>query len=180
MSFFAYLGLVGPDAAQRRSVLELLHARGYRGTEAHLAQEFGARALYGVDVPVESLFEVELSGAEQDLEALLLEPEQADARWRHYTACAARLGRTVDDFRQDEEVDRLYQESPLELRVVTLLRELAGAVTARPLVLNLDPDFALHLGRGETLTGLDEIRRGVWDRTTFRDLETPLRLVVPG
>lgn len=178
MSFFAYLGLIAQDPEQRSALLEQLCKHGYLCEEAHLARQFGMQTLYGFAAPAESFFEVEFSAAKQDLEALLLEPRESNARWRHYQACAARLGRTVTDFRQDEDVDRLYRQTSLELRVVTLLRDLAVTVSARPLVLNLDPEFQMHLGRGQTLSGLEEIRRGVWEATAFQDLVSPLRLLL--
>ena len=35
----------------------------------------------------------------------------------------------------------------------------------------------MHLGRGQTLSGLEEIRRRSWEATAFQDLVSPLRFL---
>ena len=66
------------------------------------------------------------------------------------------------DFHDDPDVDALYRRTPIDLGVVILLHTLTASIAARPLILNLDPDFALQVGYGVVLTGMDAIRRGVW------------------
>ncbi len=184
MSFFAYLNLITTDVHERQILVQVLMDTGYLFKEVALAQEFGVNVLYGVDVPLNQLFEVELierrlsDGTVLDLEAALLDPEDTHARWQHYQACAQHLGRQVSDFHEDKLVDQLYRATPIDLGVVTLLRVLATTLTARPLILNLDPDFEARFGHVQVLRGLAEIRTEVWKATAFRDLQEPLRLVL--
>lgn len=179
MSFYAYFALASIEPRETRALVEAIEQFGLKTRSAPLAKDHGVRALYGLDVPVEQVFEVELDPRCQDIEQRLLEPVDPEARWRHYQACAAALGRTVEDFRDDEDVDQRYRETPIDLAVVDLLRLVAEKVRARPVVMNLDPDFDMRFGRGVVLAGLDAIRAGVWAHNAFGDLQVPLRLVLP-
>jgi len=178
MSFFAYFALVSTDPSQRQALSAALIRHGFSARPVDFARRYGSRVMYGFDAPVSSIYEVELVGDQSDLEARLLEPEDPSARWRHYQACATALGRQVRDFRDDRDVDELYRQRAIELYVVSLLRSVSEHIRDRPLVLNLDPDFELHLGRSQSLVGLDAIREGTWRATAFSDLHTPLRLVI--
>lgn len=177
MSFFAYIALCGPQPAERSALHGVLAQQGYSYREAALAQEFGAAALYGARLTCAAPYELELTGP-PDLESALLDPLEQDGRWRHYQECARQLGRTVADFHAAPDIDALYQATPIDLGVVTLMRALAAAVACRPLIVNLDPDFEMHLGHGAEICGIAAICQVAWQSCAFSDLASPLRLVI--
>lgn len=177
MSFFAYLAVPRSGPQLERRVFETLAVHGLNGTPAPLGAEFGVRDLYGFEAEASELVEIEL-GEGQDVEALLFGMPDAETRLEHYRRCAAELGRPGATPREDEQVDALYAQRPIELPVVALLRDLAERLEARPIVFVADPEFSIRFGEGQEARGLRFITEAVWRATVWTDVEEPLRLVI--
>ncbi|HUH01449.1 MAG TPA: hypothetical protein VML75_05600 [Kofleriaceae bacterium] len=140
MILFAYLAVELADSARRQQVTRIIERRGFGTRLVYTARCFGAEALYGLDVELGDLFELELV-------------PRADAT----------LGTLV---------------SGAEPGAVALLRELGAAIPERPIVFNLDPDFAVHTGRFDEVRGLEQAAAALAARVSGGVLTRAIRLVV--
>lgn len=71
MTFFAYLGVELADSARRQQVVRAIERRGFGTRLVYTARCFGPEVLYGLDVELGDLFEVELTPRAAALATLL-------------------------------------------------------------------------------------------------------------
>ncbi|MFH1464221.1 MAG: hypothetical protein ABIO70_07530 [Pseudomonadota bacterium] len=177
MSFFATIAIPEPSSDALEAALTALRGLGLGGRRVNLAAEHGVRELYGLDMDAARVIEIEiLDGKEVGCEDVLAGARPPDLFWTLYQRFAASLGRSARWLGDDPEVTALLLKDVHPLPAEELLRTLAENISARPLVLNLDPEFAIRFGEVTELAGWEAIRRGVWAALALGDLERGLRL----